>query len=159
MPNHVYNSLIVKGEKKEIKKFREENKQSPDEPLDFNNCVQEPAELLQYQPFGDKKNKSLIKKYGADNWYAWRVKNWGTKWNAYNADIRDYDKKGNLLITFETAWSPPIEWLKSLAKKYPKLSFTLYFEEEAKMYPDGKIEAKGRKFKEYQKLDKYHLVK
>lgn len=49
----------------------------------------------------------------AHDWYAWRLKHWGTKWNArltrlsLSADSGDYV----LTYTFDTAWAPPASWL------------------------------------------------
>ena len=41
-----------------------------------------------------------------DNWYAWNVNNWGTKWDFAPLDW-DFTGDG-IHIHFETAWSPPI---------------------------------------------------
>lgn len=57
------------------------------------------------------KNKIL---YGETNWYDWRVKNWGTKWNAC-----DFVKVSEDEISFSTAWSMPEPIMNTLADKYP----------------------------------------
>ena len=53
-------------------------------------------------------------KYGFTDWYGWRIKNWGTKWNALKTEIISDDE-----ITFETAWSALTPILKMLAKMNP----------------------------------------
>lgn len=56
-----------------------------------------------------------IEKYGAPTWYEWCCDNWGTKWNAYEADVCD-----NTLYFF-TAWSfaePVMRKLAELCAKY-----------------------------------------
>lgn len=51
---------------------------------------------------------SNIYNYGNSDWYDWRYKYWGTKWNVlekvdvkYNKSLKEYE------VTFDTAWSPP----------------------------------------------------
>tara|TARA_Y100001973_G_C5123220_1_gene293826 strand:+ start:104 stop:652 length:549 start_codon:yes stop_codon:yes gene_type:complete len=71
---------------------------------------------------------SFVEKYGSRDWYEWACSNWGTKWDV---DARIYELDENYLeLEFETAWSPPVQWLVHIAKKYPKLSFRIRFEEE-----------------------------
>ena len=40
-------------------------------------------------------------------WYDWRLQNWGTKWDVYNATCDRMDEN-TLVLSFDTAWSPPI---------------------------------------------------
>ncbi len=40
-------------------------------------------------------------------WYDWRIENWGTKWDIYNATCDRMDAN-TLVLNFYTAWSPPI---------------------------------------------------
>lgn len=52
------------------------------------------------------------------NWdYSWSVENWGVKWDVYNDGINvvqvDDDR---IIITFDTAWGPPIEFYRNLEK-------------------------------------------
>ena len=44
-----------------------------------------------------------------ENWYEWNCNNWGTKWDASNITIED-STKNSILLTFDTAWSPPQAW-------------------------------------------------
>ena len=39
------------------------------------------------------------------DWYAWHIKYWGTKWNAY--DGYTVIKKSSVQFVFSTAWSVP----------------------------------------------------
>lgn len=50
------------------------------------------------------------------NWdYAWSVENWGVKWDVTGEDIQvvqfDDDR---IILCFDTAWGPPIEFYKHL---------------------------------------------
>jgi hypothetical protein len=85
-----------------------------------------PEELLGTNAPSDK-NEDFEKKYGASNWYDWRVKVWGTKWDVEfdNVDIQ----KDFIHVRFDSAWSPPCNWLAQVAEKYPTIHFKLEYEE------------------------------
>jgi hypothetical protein len=63
--------------------------------------------------------------YLSEEEYAWRVKNWRTKWDTYEHKVIPLGGDGSpMLVTFQTAWSPPapeiraemIEELRKLAR-------------------------------------------
>jgi hypothetical protein len=67
----------------------------------------------------------------------WCIENWDTKWNFYNIKLKggwkdlDKRKKGQAKIsyTFQTAWSPPMRVIESMANRFPELTFDIrYFE-------------------------------
>jgi len=72
------------------------------------------------------RNVALRKEYGYDNWYDWKINNWGTKWNTYENYI-DHDTN---TITFQTAWDLPRLVLVKMASMYPNLKFHLEVVEE-----------------------------
>ena len=95
-----------------------------------------PEEVYQAQgtDSGDLKEALMFK---GNNWYDWNVRNWGTKWDVANVDNEGYPEteitdEGEDFIAyrFNTAWSPPIEAIIKLVDQYPKLRFSLSFEEE-----------------------------
>lgn len=55
----------------------------------------------------------LKQETGHWGWYGWSIENWGTKWDAYDAEV------GDGAIVFDTAWSPPDAYLKALAARLP----------------------------------------
>ena len=71
-----------------------------------------------------QKEKDLLeeqnqKDYGHKNWYDWCVAIWDTKWNAYSCYTLEDDslKLEDIdAIGFQTAWSPPINVIRELAK-------------------------------------------
>lgn len=71
------------------------------------------------------KYLSNVVKYSASNWYVWREKNWGTKWNSYQLEIINKD-----CIRFQTAWYPPIPILIELSQMNPKTQITHYWCDE-----------------------------
>ena len=55
------------------------------------------------------KEQANIKKYGYKNWYDWCVANWGTKWDVGGDGAEAQDIEGGLMLTFDSAWSPPVD--------------------------------------------------
>lgn len=113
MPNWCTNELIVSGEIEEMDKWRMAltNDESIEPTLDFNKIVPEPRWEEDSQ-----------------DWYQWRIDNWGTKWNANDVDTNN--DLNEILYHFDTAWGPPIEFVETAAKKFPNLYFQIAFYEE-----------------------------
>lgn len=73
--------------------------------------------------------------------YEWCVTNWGTKWGFCHPKL-EYEDTECLEYTFDTAWSPPIPLVKKMGEMFPKLKFTLKYEEpgmnfEGRLIMDG----------------------
>ena len=68
--------------------------------------------------------------------------NWGTKWNT-DGGYRD-DQGTRIMLTFDTAWSPPIPIVDALSELYPKTKFSLRYY-ECGMGFKGRYAVKGGK--------------
>ena len=81
-----------------------------------------------FEEWADLGDKYLdnIDRYGASNWYDWRISNWDTKWNARDASWSD----DNSSVSFETAWSMPEAIFKELSRRYPSISIYIEFADE-----------------------------
>lgn len=66
-----------------------------------------------------------IRKYDAPDFYYWRIKNWGTKWNAVDAAVYE-----NETIEFDTAWSAPLSVISALSAKFPNVEFDYKWSDE-----------------------------
>ena len=140
MPNWVNNTLTVEGSmaqefaKKAAQtytlgykdaKAREETYATPiyfevnEKDLSFFNFVKPETE-------------KAMEDYITGGWYDWNVYNWGTKWDALEVSRTD-DRNNPVEVSFifNTAWSPPVEWLYKVAEQYPDLKFTLEYREES----------------------------
>jgi hypothetical protein len=108
MPNHIKNIITcnTKEELEEVKKacLNEEGK------FDFEKIIPMPDTVSRGEVSADEM-------FSDNNWYGWRVHNWGTKWNAYDQFIDDSH------IEFSTAWSTPDPIWEELAKKFPNVHF------------------------------------
>ena len=91
MPNHTDNRVILShDDSQQIDKI-------------YNVMNTGDAELCNYlipEPRDDADEPM-------SGWYDWRLDNWGTKWDIYNATCERMDAN-TLVMSFDTAWSPPI---------------------------------------------------
>lgn len=107
MPNWCSNSINISGDDADIKKLLTEAR-SDESDFTLNNLVPIPKEK-------------------EEDWYNWRVANWGTKWDIGRVEL-DMDK-GYVNFNCETAWAPPTEAFKTISSKYPTLTFEIFYEE------------------------------
>ena len=56
-----------------------------------------------------------------DGWYDWALMHWGTKWDVDGEVVDKTD--GNIVLSFESAWSPPIEAYRVMEAEH---GFTIY---------------------------------
>lgn len=117
MPNWCSNSVELFHELKEKVDALEAELQKGDDAKLFNHLV--PSDLKE-----------------EDDWYAWNVNNWGTKWDA---SIWDWERinEHTISINFDTAWSPPTalyeticdeEWIVTALYHEPGMGFIGRFE-------------------------------
>ena len=65
-----------------------------------------------------------------DNWYEWRIRNWGCKWDLVPSEIHWYYTNRSIWFEFETPWSPPLEVVAALSKRFPTNYMRIDFEEK-----------------------------
>ena len=95
MPNWAENSLVVKGDNQELQRFDE----------DFENF------------------ESLVPLQG--EWeYDKAIATWGTKWDIDRNNVNLSIIDGNHHYYFNTAWTPPENFVRKVSKKY-NLTFVL----------------------------------
>jgi len=130
MPNWCYNKLKITGTKGEMAKFK---KDLNGKPLSFNKFVPMPPEI----------EKSLGNPGAVPEWYSWRCSNWGTKWDINPGDITTIRDEDNLILyEFDTAWSPPNEFIYRLAQLYPRLELSNVYQEEGEGFK-GRYAVRG----------------
>ena len=108
MLNWCWNHLEISGDEKQLHKFVEKSTSAHKETkFSFEGTL----------PRGDRKD-----------WYNWSVENWGTKWDA-NEPYICHNDIDYFAVSFQSAWSPPINWINNILKDFPGLKFTLEYEE------------------------------
>lgn len=158
MPNWCFNELCISGKADAIKAYMEANKGLParyklseweiehgfthsTEPrFCFNALVPTPPEVIAFGYDGHQKLMELRKKEGSIaiagkiDGYHWNILNWGTKWDIYedNLSLENCGWEEGMTrftLSFDTAWSPPIAWLTTVAPMFPDLCFEMHYEE------------------------------
>ena len=113
MPNWCYNTINIEGPREELDKFVEKAKSKDkdvapsDRSLSFQNFLPSPTGEWEYN---------------------WCVENWGTKWDARYPNLED-GGGSDIMYSFDTAWSPPTPVVTKMIYDFPKLRFSLYYEE------------------------------
>lgn len=134
MPNWCYNTLQVRGKRQSVNMFKARASNYAEKTaLSLAKLYPEPdyKKIRVKTTFPSVSKRKYAKK--SEAWWDWRVQNWGTKWDveAGVAYEKEY-KNGNKLVvyTFDSAWSPPVEWLHKISADFPDLKFKLSYEEE-----------------------------
>ena len=141
MPNWCNNNIIIQGPKVKLQAL----KKSAEEGKFVNALFPMPKELADTQspPRDETDKQKLINKrnkveYGHDNWYDWRVANWGTKWDIdvydnsiqYSEELLGKDKgPAKLSFGFDSAWAPPINAIAYYLEKNEDVSLKLWYYE------------------------------
>lgn len=131
MPNHCHNDLYVDGPKEDVDALLRlvgSDREAPEfncgavipYPEHWAKLDKDMAELG-WKGFEDRYGKGAKDGFNSGG-YEWRIKNWGTKWGAYNVKRRDY---GGVCVTFQSAWSAPAPVIEALHKLFPKCSLHL----------------------------------
>ena len=134
MPNWCWNHLEVSGDEIQLREFVEKSTINieRDDEFSFNGTHPMPEDLniTKGTQTQDEKEQAMLNKarYGHTDWYDWRLDEWGTKWDACESGI-DHNDIDYFAVSFDTAWSPPIYWIKNILKDFPDLCFTLEYEE------------------------------
>lgn len=143
MPNWCKNNLRIKANDEKALELLELIKDADGE-MTFEKLVPTPEGLLsEPSPQRDENKKKTFKeKYGAEDWYEWRCKNWGCKWDASESGFwKDGD---DWVISFQTPWGPPCKFMETLSEKFPNMEFILQFADESqKCSPIGQCTYKN----------------
>ena len=167
MPNHVTHILTLDGSTKDVEQLKT-TLLNEDGEIDFNLAFPMPDELKntasptriitqkEYDnqdmnsTFGKgitkKMSKEFISKYGVDNWYDWKLENWGTKWGGYNSFEIDENT-----FEFLTAWSTPVPFFEKLSVDNPNVTIIVKYADEDLGYNVGEYHLlNGEIINEYQ---------
>jgi hypothetical protein len=135
MPNHVSNIVEITGEKaKEVIDilFNENDE------CTFDNFFPMPKELANTTSPNKESNQDLIDKFGADNWYDWKINNYGTKWGIYEGNRID-----DTNMFCQSAWGTPYKAFLKLSEVYPDVEISVQYADEDFGHNTGKYTCKG----------------
>ncbi len=137
MPNWCKNNLRIRGNGEKVLELLELVKNDNGE-FTFTKFLPLPKELVGTiaptpETMSEEEKNRLRDKYGATNWYEWQCINWGVKWDAGESAF--YKEKDDWMITFQTPWGPPVEFVQALSKEFNKIDFYLQYADENEGYP------------------------
>ena len=133
MPNWCDNSVRIRGSKEDIAAVKEKLNGPNNMVFDFNAIKPMPQALLNVSaPAKMHEDPQKVefnkKKYGAVDWYDWANNQWGTKWNASEAQLSEEDEE-NIVYTFQTAWAPPMPVYEEFTRQWPNLKIYVSYDE------------------------------
>jgi len=140
MPNWCENIFVVRGKAKLLAEFDEAFKGLPAKWADDNdsdpfkgNYVQRENPNYCFNALYPVPEEIIKAGYSAAG-YEWCWEYWGTKWDIYSPREHDVYAEKNpesryIKYYFDTAWSPPLQWLEKVAADWPGLEFELYYYE------------------------------
>jgi hypothetical protein len=130
MPNHCYTNLFVIGLADDVQQF-----QDAIEPHKaFIPALIPFPENLQGKEIIGNNGVSIGRAY-SDSGYQWCLDNWGCKWGDVDTEIDGPmdvtpDGTAQLSVRFWTAWGPAIEGLSAISAMFPRLEFSISYEDE-----------------------------
>ena len=134
MPNWCDNSIKIKGPKDKIKKIWDEA-QKEDKGL-LSAIYPMPEALEDTTSPAPKEGTPQPLVDGFDNWYDWRVQNWGTKWDITLSDgdhglkfIDHEDGEAEINGWFMSAWAPPTGVMDKLLDDHNDIDVSMYYYE------------------------------
>ena len=101
MPNWCNNSITITGPVETIKDLWDQ----------VEAGVETQGLLQAMAPMPAALNETTAPSESGEDWYTWRVNNWGTKWEVSSEGLEFIDNEdGTACITgwFDSAWAPPI---------------------------------------------------
>lgn len=122
--------------------------QEDNDPFSFWNFVKPDDEILPvyfghieaekpegYEGWSMEEKLAHDLKFTGNNSYDWNVRNWGTKWDAYDQNFDGVSKdeatgKASVSYSFNTAWGIPEPIFRAICEQHPELSFSFESEEE-----------------------------
>lgn len=130
MPEKIKNTISPSSSAKGRKWMNEDHVSANREGGLSEILGEEPEGLIPCENSTPEKCRALIEEFGADNWYDWNIEAYGTKWD-FSVCEQEFDREETrFAASFDTAWSPPFNFLDRLQARFPELDIWMSFELE-----------------------------
>ena len=139
MPNYCNNNIVITGSNSVIDKIEKIANGDKGDLLQYfypmPKALEDTTAPLQKDATKEEKAKAKenLKKYGYDNWYDWRVENWGTKWDImefYNINRKEIgEDESEISLGFDTAWAPALGAYEKFIDENSNCSLKAYYYE------------------------------
>ena len=133
MPNWCNNTITIQGPTDTIKPLWDEAKKTG-----LLNAIKPMPSILEdtTSPTPDNldsvQKSTMIAQTGFDNWYDWRVSNWGCKWDVDTEGLEftdNGDGTASIAGWFDSPWGPPIEAYNTFCDDMANCSLEAFYEE------------------------------
>jgi hypothetical protein len=97
----------------------------------FAEIMGDPEHYIGWEPKDEMFDKFIptpSEALGTSDWWAWRIENWGTKWNPQIEEFRLEDT--GAFFRMNTAWAPPRDFFRTFSKMFPSATIELSYLEE-----------------------------
>ena len=139
MPNYCNNNIVITGPNSVIDKIEKIANGDKGDLLQYfypmPEALKDTTAPLPKDATKEEKAKAKenLKKYGYDNWYDWRVENWGTKWDImefYNINRKEIgEDESEISLGFDTAWAPALGAYEKFIDENSNCSLKAYYYE------------------------------
>ena len=139
MPNYCNNNIVITGPNSVIDKIEKIANGDKGDLLQYfypmPKALKDTTAPLPKDATKEEKAKAKenLKKYGYDNWYDWRVENWGTKWDImefYNINRKEIgEDESEISLGFDTAWAPALGAYEKFIDENSNCSLKAYYYE------------------------------
>jgi hypothetical protein len=128
MPNWCNNTITIQGPTETLKPLWDEAQKTG-----LLNAIKPmPKELEDTTSPAPQEGTPQPLVDGFDNWYDWRVANWGCKWDV-DVEGLEYEDNGDGTASiagwFDSPWGPPIEAYNTFCDDMDNCSLEAYYEE------------------------------
>lgn len=141
MPNWCDMVVEMTGDKETLEQIKAQGAEGEGNLFSFDNFHPTP-DFENTSGINGKPLEETVAEWGKgregnfDNWYDWRIGNWGTKWDLAQDEISVSDVNKLADGTYEfcvsgmTAWSPALELFTRISEQYPAVTITYRYIEE-----------------------------
>ena len=127
MPNWCNNTITIQGPTDTLKPLWDEAQSTG-----LLNAIKPMPKMLEDTTSPTPTDKVQPVVDGYDNWYDWRVANWGCKWDV-DVDGLEYvdngDGTASIAGWFDSPWGPPIEAYNTFCDDMANCSLEAFYEE------------------------------
>ena len=120
MPNWCNNSITITGPKDKITALYNEAVKDADNETGLLNAM---------HPMPQELNDTTAPSEDGDDWYSWRVNNWGTKWEVSSEGLELSEDGTEITGWFDSAWAPPIGAFEHYISENDDVELTCFYEE------------------------------
>ena len=128
------NGITIYGPYNSLVKFKEVIEQSDADSFSFLQTMMPMPTVFEWtdKEAGEEEQKTFVD--GCNNWYDWRVKNWGCKWDISTEGLEFTDNKdGTATIEgdFESPYVPPLEAFNTFVEANQDCTLELFYNDPA----------------------------